>query len=89
MESQTKRQVDKRAVQESALSAGARSVHLIEEPLAAAIGAGLPITEASGNLVVDIGGGTTGVAIISFSIRSQSVKLFLIKLNVIYKTTDK
>ena len=70
-------QVEKRAVQESALSAGARSVHLIEEPLAAAIGAGLPITEAIGNLVVDIGGGTTGVAIISLGgiVVCESIKV--------------
>ena len=70
-------QVEKRAVQESALSAGARVVHLIEEPLAAAIGAGLPITEATGNLVVDIGGGTTGVAIISLGgiVVCQSIKV--------------
>src|SRR4051812_33853479 len=58
-------QVEKRAVKESAQSAGAREVYLIEEPMAAAIGAGLPITEPSGNMVVDIGGGTTGVAVIS------------------------
>ncbi|MBC6414795.1 MAG: rod shape-determining protein [Bdellovibrionales bacterium] len=70
-------QVEKRAVQESALSAGARSVHLIEEPLAAAIGAGLPITEAAGNLIVDIGGGTTGVAIISMGgiVICESIKV--------------
>src|SRR5215203_198082 len=52
-------EVEKRAVKESAESAGAREVYLIEEPMAAAIGAGLPITEPSGNMVVDIGGGTT------------------------------
>ena len=70
-------QVEKRAVEESALSAGAREVHLIEEPLAAATGAGLPITEASGNLVVDIGGGTTGVAIISLGgiVICESIKV--------------
>src|SRR6187431_3199740 len=51
-------EVEKRAVKESAESAGAREVYLIEEPMAAAIGAGLPITEPSGNMVVDIGGGT-------------------------------
>ena len=60
-------QVEKRAVKESAESAGAREVYLIEEPMAAAIGAGLPITEASGNMIVDIGGGTTEIAIISLS----------------------
>lgn len=60
-------QVEKRAVRESANSAGAKEVFLIEEPMAAAIGAGLPITEASGNMIVDIGGGTTEVAVISLS----------------------
>ncbi len=60
-------QVEKRAVKESAESAGAREVYLIEEPMAAAIGAGLPITEACGNMIVDIGGGTTDVAVISLS----------------------
>ena len=58
-------QVEKRAVRESAEQAGAREVFLIEEPMAAAIGAGLPITEPSGNMIVDIGGGTTEVAVIS------------------------
>src|ERR1044071_2538932 len=57
--------VERRAIQESAESAGARKVALIEEPMAAAIGAGLPVTEPSGSMVVDIGGGTTGVAVIS------------------------
>ncbi|HKL49266.1 MAG TPA: rod shape-determining protein [Desulfuromonadales bacterium] len=60
-------QVEKRAVKESAESAGAREVYLIEEPMAAAIGASLPITEASGNMIVDIGGGTTEVAVISLA----------------------
>jgi len=60
-------EVERRAVRESAQSAGAREVYLIEEPLAAAIGAGLPITEPSGNMIVDIGGGTTEVALISLS----------------------
>jgi len=60
-------EVESRAVRESAMSAGAREVYLIEEPMAAAIGAGLPVTEASGNMVVDIGGGTTEVAVISLS----------------------
>ena len=60
-------EVEKRAVRESALSASAREVYLIEEPMAAAIGAGLPITEPSGNMVIDIGGGTTEVAVISLS----------------------
>ncbi|CAG0995872.1 Cell shape-determining protein MreB [Myxococcaceae bacterium] len=60
-------EVEKRAVRESAISAGAREVYLIEEPMAAAIGAGLPVTEPSGNMIVDIGGGTTEVAVISLS----------------------
>jgi rod shape-determining protein MreB len=60
-------EVEKRAVKESAESAGAREVYLIEEPMAAAIGAGLPITEPSGNMIIDIGGGTTEVAIISLA----------------------
>ncbi len=60
-------QVEKRAVRESAMLAGAREVYLIEEPMAAAIGAGLPVTEPSGNMIVDIGGGTTEVAVISLS----------------------
>ncbi len=70
-------QVEKRAVRESAESAGAREVYLIEEPMAAAIGAGLPITEASGNLIVDIGGGTTEVAVISLAgiVHAQSVRV--------------
>jgi len=70
-------QVEKRAVKESAESAGAREVYLIEEPMAAAIGAGLPITEASGNMIVDIGGGTTEVAVISLAgiVYSQSVRI--------------
>jgi len=60
-------EVEKRAVKESAESAGAREVYLIEEPMAAAIGAGLPITEPTGNMIVDIGGGTTEVAVISLA----------------------
>lgn len=70
-------QVEKRAVKESAESAGAREVYLIEEPMAAAIGAGLPITEANGNMIVDIGGGTTEVAIISLAgiVYAQSVRV--------------
>ncbi|MBN2232941.1 MAG: rod shape-determining protein [Deltaproteobacteria bacterium] len=59
--------VERRAVKESAESAGAREVYLIEEPMAAAIGANLPVTEPSGNMVVDIGGGTTEVAVISLA----------------------
>jgi rod shape-determining protein MreB len=70
-------QVEKRAVVESALQAGAREVKLIEEPMAAAIGAGLPIEEPRGNMVVDIGGGTTEVAVISLSAvaYSESVRI--------------
>src|SRR5687767_15780656 len=60
-------EVEKRAVRDSALAASAREVYLIEEPMAAAIGAGLPITEPSGNMIVDIGGGTTEVAVISLA----------------------
>ncbi len=60
-------QVEKRAVKESAEAAGAREVYLVEQPLAAAIGAGLPITEPVGNMVVEVGGGTTEVAVISLS----------------------
>jgi rod shape-determining protein MreB len=70
-------QVEKRAVRESAESAGAREVYLIEEPMAAAIGAGLPITEPTSNMVVDIGGGTTEVAVISLAgiVFSKSVRV--------------
>jgi len=70
-------EVEKRAVRESAESAGAREVYLIEEPMAAAIGAGLPITEPTGNMIVDIGGGTTEVAVISLSgiVFSRSVRV--------------
>lgn len=70
-------QVEKRAVKESAEQAGAREVYLIEEPMAAAIGAGLPITEPSGNMIVDIGGGTTEVAVISLGgiVFSKSVRV--------------
>ena len=70
-------EVEKRAVRESAESAGAREVYLIEEPMAAAIGAGLPITEPTGNMIVDIGGGTTEVAVISLGgiVVSQSLRV--------------
>jgi rod shape-determining protein MreB len=70
-------QVEKRAVKESAEQAGAREVYLIEEPMAAAIGAGLPIMEPSGNMIVDIGGGTTEVAVISLGgiVYSKSVRV--------------
>jgi len=69
--------VEKRAVKEAAASAGAREVYLIEEPMAAAIGAGLPITEPTCNLVVDIGGGTTEVAVISLAgiVFSKSIRV--------------
>jgi rod shape-determining protein MreB len=70
-------QVEQRAVRDSAELAGAREVYLIEEPVAAAIGAGLPIAEPSGNMVVDIGGGTTDVAVISLAgiVYSESVRV--------------
>lgn len=70
-------QVEKRAVKESAESAGAREVFLLEEPMAAAIGAGLPITEPTCNMVVDIGGGTTEVAVISLAgiVYSRSLRV--------------
>lgn len=70
-------EVEKRAVRESAESAGARAVYLIEEPMAAAIGAGLPISEACGSMIVDIGGGTTEVAIISLRgiVYSKSIRV--------------
>ncbi|MEE8556272.1 MAG: rod shape-determining protein [Myxococcota bacterium] len=70
-------EVEKRAVRESALSASAREVYLMEEPMAAAIGAGLPITEPSGNMIIDVGGGTTEVAVISLSgiVYSASVRV--------------
>ena len=70
-------EVERRAVRESAENASAREVYLIEEPMAAAIGAGLPITEPSGNMIVDIGGGTTEVAVISLAgiVYSKSIKV--------------
>ncbi len=70
-------QVEKRAVRDSALSAGARYVYLVEEPMAAAIGVGLPIEAPSGNMILDIGGGTTEVAVISLSgiVYSRSVRV--------------
>jgi rod shape-determining protein MreB len=69
--------VEKRAVEEATLSAGARSAFLIEEPMAAAIGAGLPVAEPTGNMVVDIGGGTTEVAVISLGgiVCAQSIRV--------------
>jgi rod shape-determining protein MreB len=70
-------QVEKRAVKESAYSAGAAEVYLIEEPMAAAIGAGLPITEPSGNMIVDIGGGTSEMAVISLAgiVQAKSIRV--------------
>ncbi len=70
-------QVERRAIRESAAGAGAREVYLIEEPMAAAIGAGLPVSEARGSMVLDIGGGTTEVAIISLAgiVYSASVRI--------------
>jgi rod shape-determining protein MreB len=81
-------QVEKRAVKESCQSAGAREVYLIEEPMAAAIGAGLPIQEPTSNMVVDIGGGTTEVAIISLSgiVYSESVRVGGDKMDEAIKT---
>ncbi|MFP6706701.1 MAG: rod shape-determining protein [Alphaproteobacteria bacterium] len=69
--------VERRAIQESAESAGARRVYLVEEPMAAAIGAGLPVTEPTGSMVVDIGGGTTEVAVLSLGgiVYSRSVRV--------------
>ncbi len=69
--------VEKRAVEEATLSAGARQAYLIEEPMAAAIGAGLPVAEPTGNMIVDIGGGTTEVAVISLGgiVVSQSMRV--------------
>lgn len=70
-------EVEKRAVEEATMHAGAREVYLIEEPMAAAIGAGLPVEEARGSLIVDIGGGTTEVAVISLGgiVASQSIRV--------------
>ena len=70
-------EVEKRAVEEAAVHAGARDAYLIEEPMAAAIGAGLPVHEATGSMIVDIGGGTTEVAIISLGgiVTSKSIRV--------------
>ncbi|WP_111978310.1 rod shape-determining protein [Algibacillus agarilyticus] len=70
-------QVEKRAIRESAMGAGAREVYLIEEPMAAAIGAGMPVSEATGSMVIDIGGGTTEVAVISLNgvVYASSVRI--------------
>ncbi|GAA4970623.1 rod shape-determining protein [Yinghuangia aomiensis] len=69
--------VERRAVVEASSQAGARSVHIVEEPMAAAIGSGLPVHEATGNMVVDIGGGTTEVAVISLGgiVTAQSIRV--------------
>ena len=69
--------VEKRAVEDATLAAGARQAYLIEEPMAAAIGAGLPVGEPTGNMIVDIGGGTTEVAVISLGgiVVSQSLRV--------------
>ena len=76
-------EVERRAVEEAAINAGAREVYLIEEPLAAAIGARLPVQEAAGNMVVDIGGGTTEVAVISLGgiVASRSLRIAGDELN--------
>ena len=70
-------QVERRAIRESAAGAGAREVYLIEEPMSAAIGAGMPVSDASGSMVLDIGGGTTEVAVISLNgiVYSDSVRI--------------
>ena len=70
-------QVERRAIKESAMGAGAREVYLIDEPMAAAIGAGLPVEEATGSMVVDIGGGTTEIAVISLNgiVYAESVRV--------------
>src|SRR5580700_2152216 len=70
-------EVEKRAVKDSATRAGAREVYLIEEPMAAAIGVGLPVQDAAGNMIIDIGGGTTEVALISLSgiVFSRSIRV--------------
>ena len=69
--------VERKAIQDSALAAGARKVNLIEEPIAAAVGAGLPISEATGSMVVDIGGGTTEIAVLSLGgvVYSESLRV--------------
>lgn len=81
-------EVEKRAVEEATINAGAREVYLIEEPVAAAIGARLPIQEASGNMIVDIGGGTTEVAVIALGgiVASRSLRIAGDELNEDIKT---
>jgi rod shape-determining protein MreB and related proteins len=75
--------VERRAVKEAAMQAGAREVHLIDEPVAAAIGAGLPVADPTGNMIVDIGGGTTEVAVLSLqgTVLSESVRVAGDELN--------
>ena len=75
-------QVERKAIRDSALAAGASSVNLIEEPMAAAIGAGLPIEEPTGSMVVDIGGGTTEVGVVSLSglVYSHSIRVVVMHL---------
>ena len=70
-------QVERKAIEESAISAGAREVYLLEEPMLAAIGAGLPVADAAGSMVIDIGGGTTEVAVLSLNgiVHSASVRI--------------
>ncbi|MBW8817452.1 MAG: rod shape-determining protein [Streptomyces sp.] len=82
--------VERRAVIEASSQAGARQVHIIEEPMAAAIGSGLPVHEATGNMVVDIGGGTTEVAVISLGgiVTAQSIRVNAI-VDAVKTTLDK
>ena len=70
-------QVERRAIKESAQGAGAREVYLIEEPMAAAIGAGMPVSDASGSMVLDVGGGTTEIAVMSLNgiVYADSVRI--------------
>ena len=83
-------EVERRAVREAAESAGAREVYLIEQPMAAAIGAGLPITEPSGNMIVDIGGGTSDVAVISLAgiVYSRTAELIKCTIGTAYPTDE-
>lgn len=75
--------VEQQALMNAALRAGAREVHVVDEPLAAAIGAGLPVTEAIGNMIIDIGGGTTEIAVLSYNgtVESESVRVAGDELN--------
>lgn len=76
-------EVERRAVEDAARNAGAREIYLVEEPMAAAIGAGLPISEAAGNMIVDIGGGTTDIAVISLGgiVASRNLRIAGDKMN--------